>query len=316
MQKIVSSVEELIGNTPLLELRRFGEAFGGFRARLLVKLESANPAGSAKDRVAKQMLDRAEREGLLTADSVIIEPTSGNTGIALCALGAARGLRVIVVMPSTASSERAALVRAYGAEVVLTDGALGMTGAIEEAKRLARSIPNSFIPSQFENAANPAAHYDTTGPEIWRDTEGHVDVLVCGIGTGGTISGTGRYLKEQNPDLVVLGVEPAESPVLSGPAGTKPRPHALQGMGAGFVPKTLDTGIYDKVISVTAEEAYRAARLLAQKEGVLVGISSGACLAVAAETALHEAYRGKTVVAILPDSGERYLSTALFAEDE
>lgn len=308
MSNIYRSWQELVGRTPLLEARRLAEKHG-LSARLLLKLEGFNPAGSAKDRVALRMLSRAEEEGKLVPSSVVIEPTSGNTGIALAAFGVSRGYRVILVMPSNASAERQTLARAYGAEVVLTDAALGMQGAIDEAERLASSIPNSFIPSQFDNPENPAAHYDTTGPEIWNDTDGRVDALVCGVGTGGTVTGTGRYLKEQNRSLKVIAVEPSDSPVLS---GGKAAPHALQGIGAGFVPKTLDVSVCDEVICVTKEDAYSAARAFAETEGLLCGISGGAALFAALEVACRTEYQGKTVVVLLPDSGERYLSTDLF----
>ena len=308
MEKIYACAAELVGNTPLLCADRF-RASEGLSSRLLVKLEGFNPAGSAKDRVACRMLFRAEEEGRLVPSSVIIEPTSGNTGIALAAFGVARGYRVILVMPSNASAERQTLARAYGAEVVLTDAALGMAGAIAEAERLAESIPNSFIPAQFDNPENPAAHYATTGPEIWRDTDGHVDALVCGVGTGGTITGTARYLKEKKADLFVCAVEPADSAVLS---GGEAHPHALQGIGAGFVPKTLDVTVCDEVIAVTKDEAYSAARAFAKTEGVLCGISGGAALSAALSLARRGEFEDKTVVVLLPDSGERYLSTDLF----
>lgn len=306
---IYSSVAELIGNTPLLELVNY-EKNHQLKAKVLAKIEAFNPAGSAKDRIAKEMLDRAEREGKLDADTVIIEPTSGNTGIALAALAAARGNRTIIVMPDTMSIERRILMRAYGAEVILTEGSKGMAGAIAKAEELAKDFPNSIIAGQFTNPANPAAHEVTTGPEIWQATEGKVDILVAGVGTGGTLSGSGKYLKTQNPNIKVIAVEPAGSPVLSeGHSGA----HGLQGIGAGFVPDTLDTEIYDEVLTVTEEDAFAAARELAAKEGVLVGISSGAALAAAARVAKRSENEGKTIVVILPDTGERYLSSDLFA---
>lgn len=306
---IYSSVAELIGNTPLLELLNY-EKNHQLKAKVLAKIEAFNPAGSAKDRIAKEMLDRAEREGKLDADTVIIEPTSGNTGIALAALAAARGNRTIIVMPDTMSIERRILMRAYGAEVILTEGSKGMAGAIAKAEELAKDFPNSIIAGQFTNPANPAAHEATTGPEIWQATEGKVDILVAGVGTGGTLSGSGKYLKTQNPNIKVIAVEPAGSPVLSeGHSGA----HGLQGIGAGFVPDTLDTEIYDEVLTVTEEDAFAAARELAAKEGVLVGISSGAALAAAARVAKRSENEGKTIVVILPDTGERYLSSDLFA---
>jgi len=306
---IYSNVAELIGNTPLLELVNY-EKNHQLKAKVVAKIEAFNPAGSAKDRIAKEMLERAEREGKLDADTVIIEPTSGNTGIALAALAAARGNRTIIVMPDTMSIERRILMRAYGAEVVLTEGAKGMAGAIAKADEIAKEIPNSIIAGQFVNPANPAAHEATTGPEIWQATEGKVDILVAGVGTGGTLSGSGKYLKSQNPAIKVIAVEPAGSPVLSeGHAGS----HGLQGIGAGFVPDTLDTTIYDEVLTVTEEDAFAAARELAAKEGLLVGISSGAALSAAARVAKRPENEGKTIVVVLPDTGERYLSSALFA---
>ncbi len=306
---IYSNVAELIGNTPLLELVNY-EKNHQLKAKVVAKIEAFNPAGSAKDRIAKEMLERAEREGKLDADTVIIEPTSGNTGIALAALAAARGNRTIIVMPDTMSIERRILMRAYGAEVVLTEGAKGMAGAIAKADEIAKEFPNSIIAGQFVNPANPAAHEATTGPEIWQATEGKVDILVAGVGTGGTLSGSGKYLKSQNPDIKVVAVEPAGSPVLSeGRAGA----HGLQGIGAGFIPDTLDTEIYDEVLTVTEEDAFAAARELAAKEGLLVGISSGAALSAAARVAKRLENEGKTIVVVLPDTGERYLSSALFA---
>lgn len=306
---IYSNVAELIGNTPLLELVNY-EKNHQLKAKVVAKIEAFNPAGSAKDRIAKEMLERAEREGKLDADTVIIEPTSGNTGIALAALAAARGNRTIIVMPDTMSIERRILMRAYGAEVVLTEGAKGMAGAIAKADEIAKEFPNSIIAGQFVNPANPAAHEATTGPEIWQATEGKVDILVAGVGTGGTLSGSGKYLKSQNPDIKVVAVEPAGSPVLSeGRAGA----HGLQGIGAGFIPDTLDTEIYDEVLTVTEEDAFAAARELAAKEGLLVGISSGAALSAAARVAKRPENEGKTIVVVLPDTGEHYLSSALFA---
>ncbi len=305
---ISHSVAELIGNTPLLSLDRVTDA-RGCSARILAKLESFNPAGSAKDRVARSMIEDYEARGLLHADSVLIEPTSGNTGIGLAAVGASRGYRVIIVMPDTMSRERQLLMTAYGAELVLTPGALGMSGAIARAEELKAEIPGALIAGQFDNPANPAAHYQTTGPEIWRDTDGAVDIFVAGVGTGGTVTGVGRYLKEQNPNVKIVAVEPADSPLLS---GGRAGAHGLQGIGANFIPSVLDTEIYDEIIRVTTDEAYDAARLLAVKEGVLAGISSGAALHAAMTLAAKEENDGKTVVVLLPDTGERYLSTALF----
>lgn len=308
MSKIYTSADQLIGHTPLLELTHI-EAAEGLEAKLLAKLEYFNPAGSVKDRIAKAMLDDAEAAGKLNKDTTIIEPTSGNTGIGLASVAAARGYRIIIVMPETMSVERRNLMRAYGAELVLTEGAKGMKGAIEEAERLAAEIPNSFIPSQFSNPANPAVHERTTGPEIWEDTDGVVDILVAGVGTGGTLSGTGAYLKAQNPAIQVVAVEPAGSPVLSeGRAGA----HKIQGIGAGFVPETLDTAIYDEVIAIEDEEAFEAGRELAAHDGLLVGISSGAAVAAAAKLARRPENVDKNIVVILPDTGERYLSTAMF----
>ena len=308
MSKIYTSVDQLIGGTPLLELCNLEKRLG-LRAKVLAKLEYLNPAGSAKDRIGLAMINAAEREGKLRPGSVIIEPTSGNTGIGLACVAAARGYRVIIVMPETMSVERRILMKAYGAELVLTEGAKGMTGAIEKAEELAASIPGSFIPGQFVNPVNAEAHYQTTGPEIWRDTDGAVDVFVAGVGTGGTITGTGRYLKEQNPAVSVVAVEPKTSAVLS---GGKAGPHGLQGIGAGFVPAVLDTGIYDEIIPVENEEAYAAGRLLGKCEGIVVGISSGAALHAAVELAKREENAGKTIVVLLPDTGDRYLSTPLF----
>ena len=311
MSKIYTSVDQLIGATPLLELVRLEKKLG-LEARILVKLEAFNPAGSVKDRVALAMIDDAEKQGKLREGSVIIEPTSGNTGIGLCSVAAARGYRVIIVMPDTMSMERRLLMKAYGAELVLTEGAKGMKGAIEKADELAAQIPGSFIPGQFVNPANPAAHRATTGPEIWEDSEGKVDLFVAGVGTGGTITGVGEYLKSKNPAIKVVAVEPAGSPVLS---GGKSGPHKIQGIGAGFVPEVLNTGIYDEILPVENEDAFAAGRLLAKTEGVLAGISSGAALHAAIQLARRPENRGKTIVALLPDTGDRYLSTALFAEE-
>ena len=305
---IHKNVSELIGNTPLVELTNF-EKNHNLDATILGKVELFNPAGSVKDRIAKAMIDEAVKAGRVNDDTVLIEPTSGNTGIGLAAIAAARGNRLIITMPETMSIERRNLMKAYGAEVVLTDGSKGMKGAIAKAQELAGEIPNSFIPSQFTNPANPAIHEATTGPEIWRDTEGKVDILVAGVGTGGTVTGTGRYLKSQNPDVKVVAVEPAGSPVLSeGHAGA----HKIQGIGAGFIPDTLDTSVYDEVISVADEDAFETGRELAAKEGLLVGISSGAAVWAAGQLAQRPENKGKTIVAILPDTGERYLSTAMF----
>lgn len=308
MSKIYKSAEELIGKTPLLELTNIEKVFG-LQCRLLAKLEGFNPAGSVKDRVAKAMIDEAEKAGKLNPHSVIIEPTSGNTGIGLCAVAAARGYKVIIVMPDSMSVERRQLMKAYGAELVLTPGTQGMAGAIAEAERLAKEIPGGFVAGQFVNPANPMAHYCSTGPEILEDTDGEVDFFVAGVGTGGTISGTGKFLKEKIPNLKVVAVEPAGSPMLSeGKSGT----HGLQGIGAGFIPEVLDTEIYDEVITVTEAEAYEHGRLLGTKEGVLTGISSGAALYAAITVAKREQNKGKTVVVLLPDTGDRYLSTPLF----
>ena len=308
MARIFTSAYQLIGNTPLLELQAI-EKQEQLQARLLVKLESRNPGGSAKDRVALSMIEDAENKGVLKEGSVIIEPTSGNTGIGLACVAAARGYRTIIVMPDSMSMERRLLMSAYGAELVLTPGALGMQGAIDKAEALASQIPGSFIPGQFDNPANPDAHYRTTGPEIWQDTDGQVDIFVAGIGTGGTVTGTGRYLKEQNPAIRVVAVEPAGSPLLSrGMAG----PHGLQGMGANFIPSILDRNIYDEIVTVTEQEAYAAGRLLGHREGILAGISSGAALHTAIELAKKPENTGKTIVALLPDTGERYLSTPMF----
>ncbi len=301
---------EMIGNTPLLEPTNYARA-NGLRARLLVKLEFLNPAGSVKDRVAFSMITEAEKSGKLKAGATIIEPTSGNTGIGLAAVGASKGYRVILTMPDTMSVERQKLIQAYGAEIVLTDGKKGMRGAIEKANELVAEIPHAVLAGQFANPANPHAHYVTTGPEIWRDTDGTVDVFVAGVGTGGTISGVGKYLKEQNPAVRVVAVEPSDSPVLSGGSAGA---HGIQGIGAGFVPDVLDTGVYDTVMAATTENAYAAARELARTEGILVGISSGAALWAAVELARMPENDGKVIVALLPDTGDRYLSTRLFGE--
>ena len=310
MSKIYTSADQLIGKTPLLELVHI-EKEEGLEARVLAKLEYFNPAGSVKDRIAKAMIDDAEARGLLKPGSVIIEPTSGNTGIGLAAVAAARGYRIIIVMPETMSVERRQLMKAYGAELVLTEGARGMKGAIAKAGELAKEIPGGFIPGQFVNPANPAAHRASTGPEIWEDTEGKVDVFVAGVGTGGTVTGVGAYLKERNPAVKVVAVEPAASPVLSkGSAGS----HKIQGIGAGFVPEVLDTGVYDEVIAVENEDAFAAGKLVGRKEGVLVGISSGAAVWAAVQLAKRPENRSKTIVALLPDTGDRYLSTPLFQD--
>lgn len=310
MERIYSSASQLIGRTPLLELTHMARE-EGLKARLLAKLECCNPSGSVKDRIAKAMVEQAEHQGLLQPGGTIIEPTSGNTGIGLAAVAAAKGYRAVLVMPDTMSIERRRLLRAYGAEVVLTEGALGMKGAIARAKALAAQTPGSFMPGQFSNAANPQAHWETTGPEIWQDTDGSVDIFVAGAGTGGTITGAGRYLKQQAPAVQVVAVEPAASPVLSrGVAG----PHTIQGIGVGFVPPVLDTSIYDEVIAVENEAAFDAARRLARLEGVLAGISSGAALWAALKLAQRPQNEGKTIVALLPDGGDRYFSTPLFAE--
>ena len=310
MSKIYTSADQLIGKTPLLELTHI-EKEAGLEAKVLGKLEYFNPAGSVKDRIAKAMIDDAEQKGLLKPDSVIIEPTSGNTGIGLASVAAARGYRIIIVMPETMSVERRQLMKAYGAELVLTEGAKGMKGAIAKADELAKEIPNSFIPGQFVNPANPAVHKATTGPEIWEDTDGKVDIFVAGVGTGGTVTGTGAYLKSQNPNVKVVAVEPAASPVLSkGVAGS----HKIQGIGAGFVPDVLDTKVYDEIIPVENEDAFATGKLIGKKEGVLVGISSGAAVWAAIQLAKRPENKGKTIVALLPDTGDRYLSTPLFAD--
>lgn len=310
MSNIYTSADQLIGRTPLLELTKIEQLYD-LKAKIYAKLEYFNPSGSVKDRAAKSMIDKAEADGLLTPDSVIIEPTSGNTGIGLASVAAARGYKLIIVMPETMSIERRQLIKAYGAQLELTDGAKGMKGAIARANELAAGIPNSFIPGQFDNTANSDAHFQTTGPEIYEDTDGNVDIFVAGIGTGGTITGTGAYLKSKKPDIQIIAVEPADSPVLSaGNAG----PHKIQGIGAGFVPSILNTEIYDEIITVTNENAFETGRLIGQKEGVLVGISSGAALWAALEAAKRPENEGKRIVVLLPDTGDRYLSTPLFAE--
>lgn len=309
--KVYESVDQLVGHTPLLELKRVEEAHG-VSARILGKLEYFNPAGSIKDRIAKAMIDDAEAAGILKPGATIIEPTSGNTGIGLASIAAARGYQLILTMPETMSVERRNLIKAYGAKIVLTDGAKGMTGAIEKANELAAEIEGSFIPGQFINPANPAIHKATTGPEIWQDTDGTVDILVAGVGTGGTLTGIGQYLKEQNPEVKLVAVEPSDSPVLSeGRAGS----HKIQGIGAGFVPEVLDTTLYDEVITVVSDDAFAIGREIGREEGVLVGISSGAAVWAALELAKRPENEGKTIVAILPDTGERYLSTPMFADE-
>lgn len=306
--KIYGSVAELVGNTPLLELKRYSKLVGA-KANILAKLEFFNPAGSVKDRVAKNIIEDAEKQGRLKPGSTIIEPTSGNTGIGLAAIAVSKGYRVIIVMPDSMSEERRNLIKAYGAELVLTEGKHGMTGAINRAEELLKEIPDSIIAGQFENPANPAAHFATTGPEIWKDTDGEIDIFVAGIGTGGTISGTGEYLKSKNPNMKIVAVEPSDSPLLSkGIAG----PHGLQGIGANFVPKTLNTDIYDEIITASTDDAFEAAKLLAKSEGVLVGISSGAALFAAKELALRPGNENKRIVVLLADTGDRYLSTSLF----
>ena len=307
---VYQNVLETIGSTPLVELSNLEKEFN-LKARLIAKVERFNPAGSVKDRIAKAMIEEAEKEGLINKDTVIIEPTSGNTGIGLCMVAAAKGLRIIITMPETMSVERRNLMKAYGAELVLTEGAKGMKGAIEKAEELTKETPNSFMPSQFTNQNNPKIHYLTTGPEIYKDSDGKVDIFVAGVGTGGTISGVGKYLKEKNPKTKVVAVEPETSPVLS--KGT-PGPHKIQGIGAGFVPDTLDTKIYDEIITVSNEKAFEMGRKVARTEGLLVGISSGAALSAAIELANKEENAGKTVVVLLPDTGERYLSTAMFVD--
>ena len=310
MANIYTSADQLIGGTPLLELTHIQKELG-LKARILAKLEYLNPAGSVKDRVAKAMIEDAERQGRLNAQSVIIEPTSGNTGIGLASVAAARGYRIIIVMPETMSVERRQLMKAYGAQLVLTDGTKGMKGAIAEAERLERETPGGIVMGQFVNPSNPKAHFETTGPEIYRDTEGKVDIFVAGVGTGGTLSGVGRYLKSKDPKVQIVAVEPADSPVLSkGKAGS----HKIQGIGAGFVPDVLDTHIYSQVIGVENDDAFKYGRLVGKKEGILVGISSGAAVCAAVELAKREENAGKTIVALLPDTGDRYLSTELFAE--
>ena len=310
MSNIYTSADQLIGNTPLLELTHLEEAYG-LKAAILAKLEYLNPAGSVKDRIAKAMIDDAEQKGLLKKGSVIIEPTSGNTGIGLASVAAARGYRIIIVMPETMSVERRQLMKAYGAELVLTEGAKGMKGAIAKADELAKEIPNSFVPGQFVNPANPKAHFETTGPEIWEDTDGKVDIFVAGVGTGGTITGTGKFLKSKNPNVKVVAVEPKTSAVLStGVAG----PHKIQGIGAGFVPEVLDTKVYDEIIAVDNDDAFKTGKEFGRREGVLVGISSGAAVWAAIELAKRPENEGKTIVVLLPDTGDRYLSTPLFAD--
>ena len=310
MSKVYKSALELIGKTPLVEVTNIEKELG-LEAKVLVKLEYFNPAGSVKDRIAKHMIEVAEEKGLLKPGSVIIEPTSGNTGIGLAAIAAAKGYRTILTMPETMSVERRNILKAYGAEIVLTEGAKGMKGAIAKADELAKEIPNSFIPGQFVNPANPEMHFQTTGPEIWEDTDGQVDYFTAGVGTGGTVTGVGKFLKSKNPNVKVAAIEPSDSPVLSqGRAGS----HQIQGIGAGFVPDTLDTSVYDEVMPITNEDAFATAKLLAKKEGILVGISSGASLYAAIQIAKRPEAKGKTIVALLPDSGDRYYSTPLFAE--
>lgn len=309
---VYKSIDELIGNTPLLELVNIEKEFK-LNAKLFAKIESFNPGGSVKDRVAKSMLDDAEEKGLINKNSVIIEPTSGNTGIGLAAIGTSRGYRVIIVMPETMSVERRILMQAYGAELVLTDGRMGMTGAIKKAEELAREIPDSFIPGQFKNKANPKAHFDTTGPEIYEDLDGKVDVFVAGVGTGGTLTGVGEYLKSKNDSIKIVAVEPTSSPVLS---ENKAGGHKIQGIGAGFVPEVLNCDIYDEIIKVSDEDAFKYGRLIGKTTGVLAGISSGAALCAAIDVAKREEYRGKNIVVLLPDTGDRYLSTPLFTDEK
>ncbi len=310
MSKIYKTITDLIGKTPLLELEKYGKAYG-LEAKVIAKLEYFNPAGSVKDRIAKAMIDDAEKTGKLKKGSVIIEPTSGNTGIGLASVAAARGYKIIITMPETMSIERRNLLKAYGAELVLTDGSQGMKGAIAKAEELSKETPGSFIPSQFTNPANPAYHKATTGPEIWEDTDGNVDIFVAGVGTGGTLSGVGEYLKSKNPDIKIVAVEPASSPVLSeGKAGA----HKIQGIGAGFVPDTLNTEIYDEIIKVENDDAFKTGKAIARTEGMLVGISSGAAVWAASELAKRPENKGKTIVALLPDTGERYLSTPMFSD--
>lgn len=310
MSKVVKSITELIGNTPMLELTGL-EKSNCLEASVIAKLEYFNPCGSVKDRVAKNMIENAEKNGDLKPGSVIIEPTSGNTGIGLASVGVSKGYRVIITMPETMSAERRNLMKAYGAELVLTEGSKGMNGAIAKAEELAKEIPGAFIPGQFSNPSNPQAHFETTGPEIWEQTEGKVDILVSGVGTGGTISGVGKFLKSKNPDIKVIVVEPESSPVLS---GGKPGPHGIQGIGAGFVPETLNTEIYDEIVTVADSDAYQTGRELAKTEGLLVGISSGAAVWAAVQAAKRTENKGKTIVAVLPDTGERYLSTPMFTQ--
>lgn len=307
---IRQSVSDLVGNTPLMQLNRLMEAMG-LRARIVAKLEGLNPAGSVKDRIARSMIDAAERDGRLKPGGVIIEPTSGNTGIGLAAIAASRGYRCVLVMPDTMSMERRQMLAAYGAQLVLTEGARGMKGAIEKAEALARETPGSFIPAQFDNPANPQAHVETTGPEIWRDSDGAIDILVCGVGTGGTVTGIGRYLKRRKPGVRVVAVEPMDSPVLG---GGQPGPHKIQGIGAGFVPGVLDTGVYDELVQVSNEDAFAMGRELALKEGILAGISAGAALHAAVQLARLPENEGSMIVVVLPDSGDRYLSGAMFTQ--
>lgn len=312
MSRIYTSADQLIGRTPVLELTNIEKLFG-LKGKILAKLEYFNPAGSVKDRVAKEMIDDAERSGRLTPNSVIIEPTSGNTGIGLASVAAARGYRIIIVMPDTMSEERRQLMRAYGAELVLSDGTKGMTGAIEKAEELAKEIPDSFIPGQFSNPANPKAHFLSTGPELYEDTDGHIDIFVAGVGTGGTITGTGRYLKSKKEEIRIVAVEPASSPVLSGGISGA---HKIQGIGAGFVPEVLDTNLYDEVIAVTDEDAWKTCRLLGRKEGILTGISSGAAVFAAIQIAKRPESKDQTIAVLLPDTGERYLSSGVFITEE